>query len=128
MSLRSGTASFLSTRRGPRVVERASAGDRAFLAMDTGPVPEQFAVVLLLEPSGLDLERIRDVLGERIPAVPRLRQRLTRTPLGCGGPIWVDEPAFDIRAHVRAVACRAPGDEDALLATALSIVMIPLPR
>ena len=50
--------------------------------MDTGPVPEQFGVVLLLEKSELDLGRIREVLGERIPAAPRLRQRLTSTPLG----------------------------------------------
>ena len=128
MSLRSGTASSRRTPRGPQAVERASAGDRAFLAMDTGPVPEQFGVVLLLEKSELDLGRIREVLGERIPAVPRLRQRLTSTPLGCGGPIWVDDLEFDIRAHVHEVACRAPGDEDALLATALSEVMTPLPR
>jgi diacylglycerol O-acyltransferase / wax synthase len=60
--------------------------------------------------------------------VPRLRQRLVRVPLGCGGPIWVDDPGFDIRRHVRAVACREPGNEPALLDTALSVIMRPLPR
>jgi len=29
------------------------------------------------------------VLVERIPAVPRLRQCLVRTPFGCGPPVWV---------------------------------------
>ncbi len=57
-----------------------------------------------------------------------LRQRLIRVPLGCGGPIWVDDLGFDIRRHVRAVACREPGDEAALLDTALSVTMRPLPR
>ena len=57
----------------------------------------------------------------------RLRQRLVNVPLGCGGPIWVDDPGFDIRRHVRAVACREPGDEPAL-DTPLSVIMSRLPR
>ena len=33
------------------VIERASSADLALLAMDIGKVPEQFAVILLLEQS-----------------------------------------------------------------------------
>ena len=116
-------------RQGQPVIERASPSDRAFLAMDCGEVPEQFGVILMLEDGGgLDLERARRLIAERVPAVPRLCQRLVRAPLGCGGPLWVDDPGFDIRRHVRAVACREPGDEPALLDTALSVTMRPLPR
>jgi len=118
-----------SVRQGPPVIERASPSDRAFLAMDSGEVPEQFGVILLFEEGGgLDLARARRLIAQRVPAVPRLRQRLVKVPLGCGGPIWVDDPGFDIRRHVRAAACREPGDEPALLETALSVVMRPLPR
>ncbi len=110
-------------------VERASPADRAFLAMDSGQVPEQFGVVLLLDnAAGLDLDRVRDLIGARIPAVPRLRQRLARAPFGCGGPVWIDDQGFDIRHHVRAVCCRPPGDEQALLDEALAITMTTLPR
>lgn len=112
-----------------RTLERASASDRAFLAMDTGDVPEQFGVILMLAGAGeLDVARARQLIAERIPAMPRLRQRLVRVPLGCDGPIWVDDPRFDIRRHVRAVPCPEPGDEQALLDTALSVMMDPLPR
>ena len=118
-----------SVRQGEPVIERANPSDRAFLAMDSGEVPEQFGVILMLENAGgLDLARTRRLLAERVLAVPRLRQRLVRVPLGCGGPIWVDDPGFDIRRHVRAVACREPRDEPALLDTALSVIMRPLPR
>jgi len=112
------------------VIERASPTDRAFLAMDAGaPIPEQFGVILLLDQAGgLDLSRARDLIAERIPAVPRLRQRLIRAPFGCGGPIWVDDPDFDIRRHVRAAACGEPGDERALLDTALAVIAAPLRR
>jgi diacylglycerol O-acyltransferase / wax synthase len=102
------------SRREEPVIDRASPTDRAFLAMDTGQVPEQFGVILLLDQAGgLNLSRARRLIAERIPAVPRLRQRLLRAPFGCGGPIWVDDPDFDIRGHVRAVASSEPGDERA---------------
>ena len=118
-----------SARQGQPVIERASPSDRAFLTMDSGEVPEQFGVILLFEEGdGPDLARARRLVAERVPAVPRLQQRLVRVPLGCGGPIWVDDPGFDIRRHVRAAACREPGDEPALLDTALSVIMRPLPR
>ena len=60
--------------------------------------------------------------------MPRLRQRLIAPPFGCGGPIWVDDPRFDIRRHVRAGACHAPADEPALLEAALAEIAAPLPR
>ena len=112
------------------VIERASATDRAFLAMEArGGIPEQFGVILLLgQAGGLDVAQARQLIAERIPAVARLRQRLTRAPFGCGGPIWVDDPRFDIRRHVRAVAYREPADEPALLETALKLIAAPLPR
>lgn len=108
-------------------IERASASDRAFLAMDNGQVPEQFGVVLELD-GPLSLPRVRSLVADRIQAVPRLRQRLVSVPMGCGGPVWVDDEAFDIRQHVREVDCGAPGDEQALVDTALQLVTSPLRR
>jgi WS/DGAT/MGAT family acyltransferase len=109
-------------------VERASATDRAFLAMDSGTIPEQIGVVLRLGPGAVDLTRVRELIDARIGTVPRLRQRLVRTPVGCGGPIWVDDADFDVRRHVTELLCRAPGDEPALLDTAVEVVMARLAR
>lgn len=114
-------------RPAPRV-ERASPGDRAFLAMGTGKVPEQFGVVLLLGPPAIDLATARRLIAERVAAVPRLRKRLISVPFGCGGPIWVDDPSFAVGNHVRAVTCPQPADEQALLDTALTVIATPLPR
>jgi len=115
------------TSRPAPTVERASPADRAFLAMDSGVVPNQFGVILLLDQTAqFDLPRASQLIAERIAGVPRLRQRLIRAPFGCGGPIWIDDSQFNISSHVRAVACRDPGDEPALLDTALSVITIPL--
>src|SRR5438477_12820863 len=101
------TAGELAHQREP-VIERASPSGRAFLAMDSEQVPGQFRVILMLEVGGgLDLGRAPRLTAERVPAVPRLRQRLISVPTGCGGPIWIDAPGFDICRHVRAVTCRA---------------------
>jgi diacylglycerol O-acyltransferase len=111
------------------VIERASSADLAFLAMDTGRIPEQFAVILRFDRSdNLGLFHLRQLVSNRILAVPRLRQRLIKVPLGCGRSVWVDDADFSINRHVRAVSCRAPGDEPALYDTALSVIMDPLPR
>ncbi|WP_284740590.1 wax ester/triacylglycerol synthase domain-containing protein [Amycolatopsis sp. RTGN1] len=113
----------------PPVVDRASSADRAFLAMDTGAVPEQFGVLLDLGPAtAFDLARARQLVAGRVPAVPRLRQVLVRAPFGGGGPVWVDDGSFDVRRHVRAVVCPPPGDRRALLDTAVDLVETPLPR
>jgi diacylglycerol O-acyltransferase len=111
------------------VIERASPADLAFLAMDTGAVPQQFAVTLILKrPGDFGLDELRQLIVERILALPRLRQRLIKVPPGCGRSVWVDDLDFAIDRHVRAVLCRSPGDEAALLETALSVIMTPLSK
>jgi diacylglycerol O-acyltransferase / wax synthase len=111
------------------IIERASSADLAFLAMDTGEVPQQFAVILILErPSDLDLPQLRQLISDRILALPRLRQRLIKVPPGCGRAVWIDDQDFDIDHQVRALSSREPGDEQALLDTALAVIMEPLPR
>lgn len=107
-------------------VDRVGPDDLMQRALDVGPLPMHVGAVLVLG-APVDLGMVRRVLGERIGAVPRMRQRLFRTPLGCGGPIWVDDVAFDIGRHVTAVECPPPGDEAALLDTAVQWYTRDLP-
>jgi diacylglycerol O-acyltransferase / wax synthase len=112
----------------PQPIERASAADLMELAGDRTGAPMQVGAILVLGPvCGLDLTAVREVMADRVRAVPRLRQRLVRAPLGCGRPVWVDDSGFDIHRHVRSVDCPAPGDQDALLALAAEMITSPLP-
>jgi len=109
-------------------VDRLSAADVMQLITDVGPAPMQIGACLLLDAGpGFDAADVRRCLAARIPAVPRLRQRLVRTPPGCGRPVWLDDPAFDVRHHVREQRCPAPGDDDALLGLVADVVSTPLP-
>lgn len=107
-------------------IERASPDDMVSIATD-GQVPMQVGAVLALDRAAT-IDELVDVLGERIPGVPRLRQRLVGTPFGCGRPVWVDDPSFDLQQHVEARPCPAPGDEGAVLDAAAATVAARLPR
>ena len=124
------TLGVAGARRAARVpADRASPADLMQLAADVGPAPMHTGAVLVLGTGpGFSVEQARRVLGERIAAVPRLRQRLHRAPPGCGRPFWADDPAFDLCHHVRQVPCPAPGDQRALLDVAGSVLGEPLPR
>lgn len=99
------------------------------LASDVGPAPMQVGALLVLDVApGFDVAVAKQLIAERLAAIPRLRQRLVRVPLGFGRPVWVDDPAFDIHAHVQQVPCPAPGDEQAVLDLAADLVATRLSR
>ncbi|MEV0594715.1 wax ester/triacylglycerol synthase domain-containing protein [Nonomuraea cavernae] len=111
------------------MIDRASASDMAILAMGVGTSMSQRAGAVLMLETGPEFEvaEATAVLADRIRSVPRLRQRLVSVPLGCGRPVWVDDPGFDIRLHVRQLTCPSPGDERALLDMAAAVLTGPLP-
>jgi WS/DGAT/MGAT family acyltransferase len=108
--------------------DRVSADDMMSLASRRHPPPLQVGAVLILDVrAGLDVGSLRAVLRQRAAAVPRLRQRLEKVPLGCGRPVWVDDPGFTIDDHVAVLAPPAETDDAGLLDIAASLVTKPLP-
>ena len=109
--------------------ERVSADDLMSLASGRHPPPLQVGAVLILDVrGGLDVGSLRTVLQQRIAAVPRLRQRLEKVPLGCGRPVWVDDSGFNIDDHLRVAKQQSETDDAGLLDIAANLVTKPLPR
>ncbi len=110
-------------------VDRASTNDLVMLATESGgQVPNCVGAVLMLTGGpNLDIDDLRRVIDERTHRLPRLRQRLVSAPIGCGRPVWVDDPQFDVARHIRRQSCPAPGDETALLGMAATICADALP-
>ncbi len=50
-------------------------------------------------------------IESRLHLVPRYRQRLAFVPLDQGRPVWVDDPHFKVRYHVRHTALPRPGGD-----------------
>ena len=91
-------------------IERASPNDVVTLATDRGPAPMNIGAVLIVDAAAdLDFATVTSILDSRLPRVRRLRQRLIKTPPGCGRPIWVDDPGFDLESPpVRKPRCPLP--------------------
>jgi diacylglycerol O-acyltransferase len=118
----------MSGQHARSLIGRASSSDVMNLASESAGSPMQVGAILVLHPRfGMDLAAVRDAIGERVRAVPRLRQRLVRPPFGGGRPVWVDDFGFAIHRHVRSVPCAAPGNESSLLAVAADLVTDRLP-
>jgi diacylglycerol O-acyltransferase / wax synthase len=117
----------MPTSRRASGIDRATAADLMQRAAGHGSAPMQVGGVLVLEGRPAP-DEVQAAIVERIRGVPRLRRRLVRTPFGAGRPVWVDDAAFDVGAHVRAVRCPPPGGEAELLAIAAGLVVHALPR
>lgn len=106
-------------------IDRISADDLMSLVPGSRTPPLVGAILIL--GAGVDPAQILTVLSQRLPSVPRLRQRLVRLPPGWGRPIWVDDPRFRLSDHVSVAKCPAPGDREAVLEVAARALMSALP-
>ncbi len=125
----------LVPRRAPRQtlsVQRLSGLDAFFIYVESPSVHAHVALTAVLDPStmptGYSFERIRDAIGSRVHLVPAFRKLVVDVPLHVSHPVWIDDPNFDIDAHVHRAAVPAPGGERELAEFAGHIASIPLPR
>ena len=70
----------------------------------------------------------KDILAERIRAIPRCTQMLRTQPFDVGAPQWVDDPGFDLSRHVRRVAVPRPGDDAELFRVVADVLERRLDR
>jgi len=110
----------------PRTVDRVGPNDLMQMALDVGPSPMHIGAILVLD-RAVDPDAVITSIGARLVAVPRMRQRLVRVPLGCGGPIWVDDAEFAARRHVDTISAGRGGGERTLLEEAVRWYARPLP-
>jgi WS/DGAT/MGAT family acyltransferase len=104
-------------------IERVGPMDLTVLASDRGSVPMNIGAVLEFdEQAAPSLAAMQKLLDARLPAVPRLRQKLYRPPLGGGRPVWVDDQDFRLDEHLSQQPWPAPGTRRELLDVAAGLV------
>ena len=95
--------------------DRLTALDSAFLHLEeANGVTMHVASCMLFEGEIPPYNEFLAALDSRLHVVPRYRQRLANVPLGQGRPVWVDDPHFNARFHVRHTALPRPGSEQQL--------------
>ena len=111
--------------------EPLTARDAWFLYAERPETPLDVGTVYVFEgesqlPGGRGALGVEETIRERIHLVPRYRQRTRRVPFNLGHPVWVDDPNFDLGAHVRREVLPAPGDGAALRRLVMRILARPL--
>lgn len=86
-----------------------------------------FANVTILDRSP-DFDLLLRRMDRATRVVARLRQRVQPMPVNLTAPMWVDDPNFDIRYHVRHMALPKPGSMRQLLDLASLIACDPFER
>jgi diacylglycerol O-acyltransferase len=94
-------------------VQRLSAVDAMFVETETKRMNQHVVAVLVLDPAGMpggySYASIRDHFASRLDAIPAYRRRLVHVPFRLGLPLWVDDPDFDLDAHIHRRGLPAPG-------------------
>ena len=106
------------------VMDRLNPLDAVFVdAEDADPhVSMAIASIAVFEGPVPSHEEFLAHIAGRLARVPRYRQKLRTVPFRLGRPVWVDDPDFDLRFHVRRTALPAPGG-DRQLADLMARVM-----
>ncbi|MEA2232438.1 MAG: diacylglycerol O-acyltransferase / wax synthase [Solirubrobacteraceae bacterium] len=94
--------------------QRISALDASFLHLEKAGARVHIASVTLFEGPTPPYDALREHIEARLHLVPRFRQRLAEIPLNQGRPVWVDDPHFNLRYHLRHAGVPAPGSEEQL--------------
>jgi diacylglycerol O-acyltransferase / wax synthase len=94
-------------------VRRLTGLDAAFLYGETPSVHMHTMKIAIADAprvgEGELLPRLRSVLSGRLHLLPAFRRRAIDVPFGLHHPVWVEDPALDVAAHVFHARLPAPG-------------------
>ena len=87
--------------------------DAAFVDAEDQDQNTSFAIasIAVFEGPAPTREEFLAAITARLPLVPLYRRKLRKVPFNLGPPVWVEDPDFDLRYHVRQTALPAPGGE-----------------
>ena len=111
-------------------MEQLNALDAGFLMAEDSDRNVSLAIggIAVIDGSPPNFGRFKDVLAERIRAIPRCTQMLRTQPFDLGAPRWVDDPGFDLSRHVRRTAVPRPGDDAELFRVVADVLERRLDR
>ena len=97
-------------------MKRLSPMDAQFIDAEDEDRQASFAIasIAIFEGPAPSYDEFLEAIRGRLPLVPMYRRKLRTVPFRLGPPVWVDDPDFDLRYHVRHTALPAPGGPEQL--------------
>ncbi|OBF20104.1 WS/DGAT/MGAT family O-acyltransferase [Mycobacterium kubicae] len=98
------------------MVTRLSPADTSFYRLENTATPMYVGSLSILRRprAGLSYETLLATVEQRLPQIPRYRQKVREVRFGMARPVWLDDPDFDITYHVRRSALPSPGTDEQL--------------
>ncbi|BBY98429.1 WS/DGAT/MGAT family O-acyltransferase [Mycolicibacterium fallax] len=98
------------------MVTRLSSSDASFYRLENSSTPMYVGSLSILRKprGGLSYETLLETVEQRLPLIPRYRQKVREVTLGLARPVWIDDRDFDITYHIRRSALPSPGSDDQL--------------
>lgn len=95
-------------------MQRLSAFDAGFLALESDTAPLHIGALLVLDGPPPDLDLVRTDLVRRASAARLCRQRVSRRAHALRRPVWVDDDGAVPASHMHVARLEPPGDRAAL--------------
>src|SRR5271168_1084659 len=98
------------------MVTRLSTADASFYGLENSATPMYVGSLSILRRprAGLSYETLLAAVEQRLPQIPRYRQKVRGLGVGMARPVWIDDNDFDITYHVRRSALPSPGSDEQL--------------
>jgi diacylglycerol O-acyltransferase / wax synthase len=113
-------------------MQRLTGTEAAFLYLETPSTHMQVTGALVLDPGSLEgkepFAEVRRLLTERLHLLPPFRRRLVEVPFRAAHPVWIEDPAFDLDAHLHRWALPKPGSQAQLETLVGDLAGRPLDR
>ena len=95
-------------------MDRMSPLDASVLHLEDAVSHMHLGSVAVFEGPAPRYDQFEAMVAGKLPAVPRYRQKVRFVPLQLGRPLWVDDPHFNLRYHLRHTALAPPGGDQEL--------------
>ena len=111
---------------------RLSGIDAVWLYLETATAHMHVGSVLIVDPATapqpLTHDTVLRYVEDRLHLSPVFRRRVATVPFRVDHPVWIEDPDFDLRFHVRRAALPAPGGRDELAAFTADVMSRRLDR
>lgn len=108
--------------------DRLTGLDTSFLRLEDGRAHMHVASLTVFDGPPPPFAELCDHIESRLDLVPRYRQRVAEVPAQQGRPVWVDDPHFNLRYHLRHTALPHPGGDAELRRLAGRVFALRLDR
>ncbi|MGE2736396.1 WS/DGAT/MGAT family O-acyltransferase [Mycolicibacterium vaccae] len=112
------------------MVTRLSAADASFYRLESSSTPMYVGSLQILRKprNGLSYETLLHTIEQRLPLIPRYRQKVREVKFDLARPVWIDDRDFDITYHVRRSALPSPGSDAQLHELVARLAARPLDK